>query len=146
MALERVSEKLGLNFNKKMCGAVVASGERVILAKPQTYMNRSGPAVADMLKRFSLTPEDMAVLHDDIDIPLGKIKEKRVGGSAGHNGIGSIMDALGTGEFLRIRIGVGRPPEGENPADYVLRPFEAGEEELAGGSLDESSERAINFV
>ncbi len=146
MALDRISEELGMNFDENICACFAARGERVILAKPQTYMNRSGSAVADMLKRFSLTPEDMAVLHDDIDIPLGKIKEKRAGGSAGHNGIGSIMDALGTGEFMRIRMGVGRPPEGESPADYVLRPFEASEEELVGGLLDESCNRAINFV
>ncbi|GMT42009.1 MAG: peptidyl-tRNA hydrolase [bacterium] len=150
MAVDRIGSSLGVDFNDKMCRSVVAKGkmggESVVLAKPQTYMNLSGTAVAALLRRFSLGTEDFAVFHDDIDIPFGKIKEKKTGGSAGHRGIKSIMDELGTRDFHRIRIGVGRPPEGSDCVDYVLRPFDKSEKVPLEIMLDECCSRAINFV
>jgi len=98
------------------------------------------------MDEFSVTLNDLTILHDDIDIALGKIKEKTGGGSAGHNGIESIVWALGTEEFRRIRLGVGRPPEGLDAADYVLSSFEAEELETVDRLLDESCRRAVQFV
>jgi len=120
--------------------------EEVVLAKPKTYMNRSGRAVAELMNLFSIALDDLTILHDDIDIALGRIKEKTGGGSAGHNGIESIVSALGTGEFRRIRLGVGRPPEGMDAAEYVLSPFEADELETVDRVLEESCRRAVKFT
>lgn len=150
MAVDRLAEEFKTAFNENICHSNVARAkpddEEIVLAKPRTYMNRSGMAVAELMDEFSLTPDDLTILHDDIDIELGKIKEKTGGGSAGHNGIESIVLALGTGEFRRLRLGVGRPPEGMDAADYVLSVFEDEELETVGRLLDESCRRTVKFV
>ena len=99
-------------------------GERqVLLAKPLTYMNRSGLAVAQILNFHKIPSPDLLVVHDDMDIPLGRIKIVRSGGSGGHNGVDSIIETLGTREFLRLKIGIGRPLPQQKPEHYVLEPF-----------------------
>lgn len=99
-------------------------GERqVLLAKPLTYMNRSGLAVAQILNFHKIPPPDLLVVHDDMDIPLGRIKIVRSGGSGGHNGVDSIIETLGTREFPRLKIGIGRPLPQQKPEHYVLEPF-----------------------
>ena len=85
-------------------------------------MNLSGRAVAPLYDRFAGTPEDLLVLHDDLDLALGVVRLKRGGGTGGHKGLRSLTEELGTREFLRVRIGIGRPPEGVDPTDFVLRP------------------------
>lgn len=113
-------------------------GEKVVLAKPFTFMNRSGNAVKELLRRYDLKPEDLIVVHDDMDLPLGKIRIRVGGSSAGHNGINSIMAELGTPEFTRIRVGIGHPvvPEAERGKgapeviDYVLKGFSSEEKPL----------------
>jgi PTH1 family peptidyl-tRNA hydrolase len=97
-------------------------GEWVLLGRPRTYMNLSGRAVAPLYERFAEAPGDLLVLHDDLDLALGVVRLKRGGGTGGHNGLRSLQEELGTREFLRVRIGIGRPPEGVDPADFVLRP------------------------
>lgn len=95
---------------------------RVALAVPQTYMNLSGEAVAPLVRRHGITdPESLVVVHDELDLPLGRIKVKRGGGLAGHNGLRSIKAHLHSDAFLRVRIGVGKPPSKETGADHVLR-------------------------
>ena len=149
MAVERIADEFKTAFDEDMCHSDVArakqSEQEIVLAKPKTYMNRSGMAVAELMNEFSLTVDDLTVFHDDIDIALGKIKEKTGGGSAGHNGIESIVWALGTKEFRRIRLGVSRPPEGVDVVDYVLSPFESDELETVDRLLDESCRRAVKF-
>lgn len=149
MAVDLIAEKFKTAFSENICHSDVAraklDNEEVVLAKPKTYMNRSGQAVAELMDEFSLTVDDLTILHDDIDIALGKIKEKTGGGSAGHNGIESIVSALGTGEFRRIRLGVGRPPEGQDVADYVLSGFESDELETVDRLLEESCRRVVKF-
>lgn len=105
------------------------AGQFILLAKPLTYMNTSGKAVGPLLSAYHLTPASLVVIHDDIDLAAGRIKEKHRGGHAGHRGVASVIDAIGTDEFCRIRLGVGRPPEGTDPTDYVLAPL--GEETLS---------------
>jgi len=97
------------------------SGVRVLLGRPRTYMNESGLAVAPVYGRFADSPEDLVVLHDDLDLDLGVVRLKRGGGTGGHNGLRSLAVELGTRDFLRVRIGIGRPPAGVDPADFVLR-------------------------
>ena len=112
---------------------VGAGGDRFLVAAPVTYMNDSGRAVRSLLDYFGLSIEDMLVVHDDIDLPFGRLRVQIGGGSGGNNGVRSIERALGTNEFSRLKLGVGRPPGEMDPADYVLRPFsktERGEVEV----------------
>lgn len=102
---------------------------RVVLAGPLSYMNESGAAVVSLLRYFKAEVTDLLVLHDDIDLPFGKLRVQVDGGSGGHNGIRSLERALGTAEFTRLKIGVGRPPGSMDPADYVLSRFSSVERE-----------------
>jgi PTH1 family peptidyl-tRNA hydrolase len=97
-------------------------GRQVVLVKPMTFMNLSGDAVAPLYRKHADGPEDLVVLHDDLDLPVGAVRLKRGGGTGGHNGLRSLKERLGTAGFLRIRLGIGRPPAGIDPADYVLTP------------------------
>jgi PTH1 family peptidyl-tRNA hydrolase len=103
-------------------GAADADGVTILLARPLTFMNLCGTAVAPVYGEYAKSPDDLIVVHDDLDIPLGQVRLKRGGGTGGHNGLRSLQAELGTPEFLRVRIGVGRPPEGVDPADFVLSP------------------------
>jgi PTH1 family peptidyl-tRNA hydrolase len=105
------------------------AGEPVVLAQPLTYMNLSGHAVAKLLRYWRLAPADLVVLHDDLDVPLGRLKIVERGGPGGHRGVLSIQEALGTEEFLRVKLGIGRPPPYLSPEDYVLSPFSREEAE-----------------
>jgi PTH1 family peptidyl-tRNA hydrolase len=98
-----------------------------VLAKPMAFMNRSGPPVLLLLDKLGLNVENMIVVHDDIDLDFGRIKIKKKGGHGGHRGIKSLMDALGTGEFTRIRMGIGRPEYGSDVIDHVLGRFSSEE-------------------
>lgn len=104
-------------------GAVGADTEKVVLATTRTYMNESGGPVAKLLAHYKITPDHLVVVHDELDIDFGKIRTKSGGGDNGHNGLKSIRGALGTGDFYRVRWGVGRPPGRQDPADYVLNDF-----------------------
>lgn len=96
---------------------------RTLLLVPNTYMNESGAVVRAALDYFKVRPEELLVVHDDIDLPFGRLRLQVGGGSGGHNGIRSLERALGTKEFSRLKAGVGRPPGSQDPADFVLRPF-----------------------
>ena len=95
----------------------------VVLAKPRTYMNQSAEAVAYLITRFAASPGDLIIIHDDMDLPVGKTRIRPGGSAAGHNGIDSIIDRLSTQEFPRVRVGIGLPPLGVDGAEYVLSPF-----------------------
>jgi PTH1 family peptidyl-tRNA hydrolase len=97
-------------------------GRRVALVKPMTFMNLSGLAVSPLFRKRAEEAEDLVVVHDDLDLPVGAVRLKRGGGTGGHNGLKSLGAELGTLGFLRIRVGIGRPPAGVDPADYVLTP------------------------
>lgn len=102
-------------------------GRQILLAKPRTYMNLSGRPVAALAKFFSVPVDQVIVVHDELDLPFGTLKLKQGGGEGGHNGLRSISQALTTKDYLRTRIGIGRPPGRQDPADYVLKPFAAPE-------------------
>jgi PTH1 family peptidyl-tRNA hydrolase len=104
-------------------GEGTIEGQAVVLALPLTYMNASGKGVADLCVQLSIPPNDLIVIHDDLDLPLGRVRLKMKGGDAGHHGVQSIIDHLGTGEFPRIRIGIGRPASRDEIVAYVLSPF-----------------------
>lgn len=108
---------------KSFGDAATLPGAGVVLAVPSGYMNTSGGPVAGLMRYYKSTPERVIVLHDDLDLPEGALRLKRGGGHGGHNGLRDIHKALGTPEFHRVRIGIGRPPGRMDPADYVLRPI-----------------------
>jgi len=121
-------------------------GETFLLLNPRTYMNLSGRPVSAVLKAYGISPENLIVIHDDIDIPLGAVKKKFEGGTAGHKGLDSIVERLGRKDFMRVRIGVGRPPEGEDPADYVLSDFTSNEAEAARAAVTEAADTAVGMM
>jgi PTH1 family peptidyl-tRNA hydrolase len=102
--------------------------QEVVLAKPMTFMNRSGEAARRLLNFFQIGLEDLIVIHDDLDLPFGRIRFKRRGGDGGHQGVRSIIELMGGNNFLRLKVGIGRPPQGMDPAEYVLRDFDQSEE------------------
>lgn len=116
-------------FNARLA-EVRIDGHKVVLLKPETYMNDSGRSISGAMRFFKLEPESVLVVHDETDLPVGRLQARRGGGLAGHNGLRSVAQHLGTPEFLRLRIGVGRPGRGDpRPlADYVLSDFEAHED------------------
>ncbi len=118
----------------------------VLVLKPGTYMNQSGRAVAQVLSRYGIAPESVVVMHDDIDIPLGEVRLKKGGGTGGHRGLLSLTECLGNAEFSRVRIGVGRPPEGQDPAEYVLSAFSDDEREKAAGAIENAARSALTLL
>ncbi|MBF6350501.1 MULTISPECIES: aminoacyl-tRNA hydrolase [Nocardia] len=102
-------------------------GRQVLIAKPRSYMNLSGRPVSALARFFSVPPTEVIVVHDELDLPFGAVRLKRGGGEGGHNGLRSISGALTTKDYLRTRIGIGRPPGRQDPADFVLKPFAAAE-------------------
>jgi PTH1 family peptidyl-tRNA hydrolase len=127
-------------FDKRQSRARVAlgviGGMRVILAKPRTFMNESGRAVVPLARFYKVSSELLMVVYDDLDLPLGAVRLRPGGGSGGHKGMRSIIEHLGTQDFPRLRIGIGRPPGRMDPADYVLQDFSMEEEPLLEETLD----------
>lgn len=108
-------------------GTGAVADTRVVLVKPQTFMNASGDAVGKLRRLYRLDPHDILAVYDDLDLPLGKVRMRGEGGAGGHNGVASLISVLGKG-FARLRIGIGRPPGGADPVGFVLEPFAANEE------------------
>ena len=140
-----LAERIGSGFKvHKMSGAEVTTGRlggrSVVLAKPRTYMNESGRHVGPLAKFYSVAPADVVVLHDELDIDFGRIRLKFGGGEGGHNGLRSIASALGTKDFQRVRIGVGRPPGRQDPAAFVLENFNSKERPELGTILEQAAD------
>lgn len=149
MVLDALARRHGIEAKRRSFGALVGSGsmggEAVLLAIPLTFMNCSGDAVAPLLGYYKLSPGDLVVVHDDLDLDLGRVKLARGSGHGGHNGIRSIIDALGTNDFLRVRAGIGRPPENVDPASYVLHAFDQREDDAAR-KLVEAAADAVEMI
>lgn len=113
MCLNHFARTQGIRFDRRQAKARIGTGEvvgnKVVVARPQTYMNESGQSVSALVNRFNINLDELIVIHDDLDLPLGKIRIRHGGGAAGHRGIDSIIDALSSQDFSRIRVGVGRP-------------------------------------
>ena len=123
-SLDLVAEEVGARYWKTECGALTGKGAYhdidIVLAKPQSYMNTSGGPVKQLCNAYGVSPDHVVVVHDELDIPAGTVRVKFGGGHAGHNGLRSICDKLGTRDWFRVRCGIGRPPGRMNVADYVL--------------------------
>jgi PTH1 family peptidyl-tRNA hydrolase len=142
--VDRLAREQGMQFNKRRKGAQVGEGrigaERVVLAKPLTYMNKSGIAVEKLVKALGIPLDHLVVVHDDLDLACGRMKIKEKGGHGGHKGVQSIIEQLGSSDFLRVKVGIGKPLDPEEGADYVLSPFAAQERALVKESVEQAVE------
>jgi peptidyl-tRNA hydrolase, PTH1 family len=150
MLLNHLSLRLGESFGQVESKALVAKssylGERVILVKPQTYMNNSGSALSSLIRFYKVPLGNLLVVYDDVDLPLGTLRLRPSGGSAGQKGMQSIIERLGTDEFPRLRIGTGRPPGRMEAADYVLQDFPYDEMDLLVATLDRAVEAVLTYL
>jgi peptidyl-tRNA hydrolase, PTH1 family len=150
MVVDRLSEDLGFKLNKVQSKAITRMGNynehKLILAKPQTFMNLSGQSVAGLMHFYKVDIQNMMVIHDDLDLPLGTLRLRPSGGSAGQKGLGSTIEQLGTQDFPRLRIGIGRPPGRMEASDYVLQNFASGEQDVLNNVLDRAAKSVLAFV
>jgi PTH1 family peptidyl-tRNA hydrolase len=150
LAIDRIAGSMGVEVRNRQCRAltarVVMGGETVLLAKPETFMNLSGVAVRELVEEYEAKPEsDLIVIQDELDFPLGTLRIHTRRSSAGHNGIESIIGALGTQDFLRIRIGVAPEHKVGDGADYLLSPMKKKELAVVDGILD-TAEEAVKVI
>lgn len=146
--------KLNKRRGRARTGSGSIAGNEVLLARPQTYMNLSGQSVIRLMHSFHVTPDDLVVIHDDLDLPVGKIRVRYGGGSGGHKGIESIFTELNSQDFYRVRIGIGRPPAYEDVSeireddvmDYVLGEFTPEEKKVIADSIPVASEAIISLI
>jgi PTH1 family peptidyl-tRNA hydrolase len=152
MVADVLADRMRERFRSHTAGAEVAEGRltlggpRLIVAKLHCYMNVSGGPTAALLRFFGLDADALIVVHDELDIPFGTLRVKRGGGEGGHNGLTSITAALGTKDYLRVRVGIGRPPGRMDPADYVLKDFPSAERAELGVCLEEAADAALMLI
>jgi len=149
MVVQKVADSWGIQLKKKghqgIYGVGRVAGQESTLLLPQTFMNLSGASVGSAFKALKLTPEDLVVVHDDIDQPFGSLKIRVGGGHGGHNGIRHICQVLGSADFVRVKVGVGRPHPGGDVAQFVLSTFAASEQKTLVSVIDDSV-RAVEAV
>ena len=148
--LDRLATEAGLAFGPEAAQAVLAEGTwrgtPIALAKPLTFMNRSGQAYAALCRRYGLEPDDVLLVYDDLALPIGQIRLRGKGSAGGHNGVQDVIDTLGTAQFPRLRVGVGDQFPRGGQVDYVLSPFDDEEREEADAAMDAAAEAALTFV
>ena len=144
MVADLLAGRIGVRFKRDRSRARVADGQLagfpVTLAKPQTFMNVSGGPVAALRSFYKIPADRIVVIHDELDIPFGAIRLKQGGGDNGHNGLRSVTAALGTRDYLRVRVGIGRPPGRMDPADFVLHDFSGAERKVLPDILERSAD------
>ncbi len=140
----------GFSVQRKLCDALVGEwlceGGKIIVAKPQTYMNRSGQAVKELLRENRASANDLVVIYDDLDLPFGRIRLRPKGGAGGHRGVFSILEHLAGAPFYRVRVGIGRPPEGVDPAAFVLEPFSSQELSELGKVVEKANDAVVSLL
>jgi PTH1 family peptidyl-tRNA hydrolase len=152
MALDVLAERIGARFSRHKTNTLLAEARlgpglpKLVLVKPNSYMNLSGGPVSSAAKFFDLGADRIIVLHDELDIPFDTVKLKVGGGHGGHNGLRDIQAALGTADFARVRIGIGRPPGRQEAADFVLSPFSKTEREALPSLLSDAADAAEDLV
>jgi len=158
MCLNRFARKHGIRFARKQGLARIGEGEvagmKLTLARPQTMMNRSGQSVSRLVKKYKVNPEDLIVVHDDLDLPLGKIRIRQGGQSGGHKGIESIIACLDNTDFIRVRVGIGRPDlmgsaDMDRDADvinHVLSDFDSSENKLVASVINKVNEAILCLI
>ena len=144
--IDAIGNKFGIDVttkkHKALVGRGMIDGMRVILAKPQTYMNLSGESIREITDFYKIEPENIIIIYDDISLDVGQLRIRKKGSAGGHNGVKNIIAHLGTQDFPRIKVGIGNKPEGWDLADYVLSKYTKAEQE----ALEEASEGVIGAV
>ena len=144
--VDNLADKYNIRLGSQKYFSIYGKGEvgglEVVIAKPMTYMNESGKAAKLLLSAFKISPKHMLVIHDDIDLPLGKIKKKFKGGDGGQRGIRSTIQSIRSEEFGRVRVGIGRPEDKDDIVDYVLSPFDQKDSDL----INETMEQAVQTI
>ena len=150
MVIDRIAVRLNAQGIKVQAKAIVTNAlvqeRKLILAKPQTYMNLSGQSVQGLLHFYKIPIENLIVAHDDLDLPFGTIRIRPGGGPGGQRGMASTIEQLGTKDFPRLRLGIGRPPGRMDPKDYVLQDFSKEDQKLLPDVLDRAADAALTFV
>lgn len=150
MLIDRLSVRLNARMSrvqaKALVGSVTYEGNKIILAKPQTYMNLSGQSIQGLARFYKLPLENMIVAHDDLDLPFGTIRIRPGGGPGGQKGVASTIERLGSKDFRRLRIGIGRPPGRMDPAAYVLQDFPKTDQITLSEVLDRAADAALTFM
>jgi PTH1 family peptidyl-tRNA hydrolase len=150
MVLDKLAERLGVSFSRVESQALVTKadfeGNRLILVKPQTFMNLSGQAVVSLARFYKVPDDNLMVVFDDVDLPFGMLRLRPGGGSGGQKGMASIIERLGTQDFPRLRFGIDRPPGRMDAADYVLQDFSRSQIEFLPSLLDRAVEAILLFV
>jgi len=150
MLIDRLSVRLNARLSRVQATALVGSvsyeGNKLILAKPQTYMNLSGQSIQGLARFYKLPLENMIVAHDDLDLPFGTLRIRPGGGPGGQKGVASTIERLGTKGFRRLRLGIGRPPGRMDPAAYVLQNFAESDLPLLSEILDHAADAVLTFV
>jgi len=144
LAVDELARGLRFDLTQEKYHALVGRGQvgsgDALMVKPQTFMNESGRSVAAALRYTGSAVADLIVVHDELDLPLGTVRIKTGGGHGGHNGLRSIIEHTGTPEFVRVRVGIGRPPVGRDAADYVLSPFLPAEQQAAADAITRAAD------
>lgn len=158
LVVDRIASENRLTVKKKKFDSLIGEwkrgGEEILLVKPQTFMNQTGATVRQLFRGLPISAEDLVVIHDDLDLPFGRIRIRPRGGAGGHRGVLSILETLGEGGFSRVRVGIGRPRPGMDPTDFVLEPFSPEEKsglaqvisraaDAVGCLLEEGPQRAM---
>lgn len=150
MVVDLLATRMGSRFKSHKGGADVLegrlAGRRVVLARPRSFMNVSGGPVASTARFFKVPPTDIVIVHDELDLDFGVLKLKRGGGEGGHNGLRSVSTSLGTRDYLRVRVGIGRPPGRMDPADHLLRDFSAAERRELPFLVDRAADAVENLL
>ena len=150
MAVEKLAEIMNININKNKFNGLVGegmyNGEKIMLIKPQTFMNLSGNCVQEVANFYKIDPEDIVVIYDDIDIEFGKIRVRPNGSPGTHNGMRNITEMLQTQNFPRIRVGSGRPKEGQQLYDFVLSQFDEDEAKIMQNSIKNAADAAVEII
>jgi peptidyl-tRNA hydrolase, PTH1 family len=152
MVVDELAERFGTRLGSHKAGAVVGTahtvpgGPKLLLAKPSSYMNVSGRPVGALARFYSVAPAHVIVVHDELDIPFDALKLKVGGSEGGHNGLKSISQVLGTRDYPRVRVGIGRPPGRQPAADFVLKPFSAAERELLPMHVDRAADAVVELA
>jgi peptidyl-tRNA hydrolase, PTH1 family len=146
MVLDELAARMGAGFRKHKTpnqvaeGWLMPGGTKIVLAKPGSFMNTSGGPVSSVLNFFGATAADLVVVHDELDLPFDTVRLKGNGGHGGHNGLRDIIKATGTNEFMRVRVGIGRPPGRQDAADFVLRDFSGAEKKSLPNLLADAAD------
>lgn len=150
LAVDEIGRRAGIDLTRKKFHGLYGEGtfrrDKLILLKPETYMNRSGESVSSAVNFYHIPPENIIVVHDELDLPAGTVRVKPGGGSAGHKGIASIIERLGDGDFIRIRIGIGKPGEKSGTVSHVLSKFSKEETEIIKESVSRAADAVLEVI